>query len=121
MIKNLNVKNYKSLKDLDLELGRANVLVGPNMSGKSNLIDCFKFFTQMCISGVSKAFLDRGGFPEVAWKGEDSGPISFRLVVELEANEKKSEKRYEYEISIIGSHTGSISIKQEQLAVTSDG
>lgn len=121
MIKKLYVKNYKSLKDLDLELGKTNVLVGPNMSGKSNLIDCLKFLTHMCISGVSKAFLDRGGFPEVAWKGEDSGPISFKLAIELEANEKKSEKRYEYEISIIGSHTGSISIKQEHLAVTSDG
>ena len=39
MIKRLQVKNYKSLKDLDLELNRTNILVGPNMSGKSNLID----------------------------------------------------------------------------------
>ena len=121
MIKKLHVKNYKSLKDLDLELRKTNVLVGPNMSGKSNLIDCFKFLTQMCISGVSKAFLDRGGFPEVAWKGEDSGPISFNLVIEQVADKRDSEKRYEYEISITGSHTGLISITREYLAVISSG
>ncbi len=121
MIKKLNVKNYKSLKDLDLELSRTNVLVGPNMSGKSNLIDCLRFLTQMCTSGLNKAFLDRGGFPEVAWKGEDGGPISFHLVVEQEANEKESEKSYEYEISISGSYTGLISITREHLITTSKG
>ena len=72
MIKRLQVKNYKSLKNLDLELGKRNLLVGPNMSGKSNLIDSLKFLTQTCISGVNAAFLERGGFSEVAWKGEDS-------------------------------------------------
>ena len=121
MIKKLSVRNYKSLKNLDLELNRTNVLVGPNMSGKSNLIDCFKFLTQISIFGVSKAFLDRGGFPEVAWKGEDSGPISFQLAIEQEANEKEPERHYEYEISITGSHTGLISITREYLAVTSGG
>lgn len=118
MIKKLQVKNYKSLKNLDLELGRRNVLVGPNMSGKSNLIDCFKFLTQMCISGVSRVFLDRGGFSEVVWKGESDGPISFRLVIEQEANEEESGKSYEYEISIAGSPTtGLISIERENLIV----
>lgn len=121
MIKKLSVKNYKSLKNLELELSRTNVLVGPNMSGKSNLIDCLRFLTQMCISGVNKAFLDRGGFPEVAWKGEDSGPISLCLVIEQETNERESEKRNEYEISITGSHAGLISITREYLTVTSGG
>jgi len=121
MIKKISVKNYKSLEDLDLELNRTNILVGPNMSGKSNIIDCFKFLTQMCVSGLSKAFLDRGGFAEVFWKGEDSGPISLCLVIEQEADEEESEKRYEYEISIDGSHTGPISVTKEHLAVTHIG
>ena len=45
MIKQLRVRNFLSLKDVDLELGTRNLLVGPNMSGKSNLIDCFRFLT----------------------------------------------------------------------------
>ena len=113
MIKKIHIKNYKSLKDIDLELGRRNMLVGPNMSGKSNLLDSFKFLTNICDSGVSKAFLVRGGFSEVVWKGEDAGPLSFFLVIEHEA-----EKSYEYEISIIGSiTTGSFSVEREKLIV----
>lgn len=117
MIKRLQVKNYKSLKNLDIELGKRNVFVGPNMSGKSNLLDCFKFLTQMCISGVNTAFMNRGGFPEVVWKGGDDGPISFRLVIEHEVAEEESKRSYEYEIEIIGSPTGLISIGKEYLIV----
>jgi len=77
MITRLRVKNYLSLRDVDLELNQRNILVGPNMSGKSNLIDCFRFSTQMVSAGLNKALIDRGGFPEVVWKGGDDSWISF--------------------------------------------
>jgi predicted ATPase len=112
MIKRLRVKNYLSLKNVDLELGRRNLFVGPNMAGKSNLIDCFRFLTHMVSFGLSKAFLDRGGFSEVVWKGGDETRILFQLVGEIEP-----ERIYEYEISIIGSQTGLISVERESLIV----
>jgi len=117
VIKRLQVKNYKSLKHLDIELGKRNILVGPNMSGKSNFIDCLKFMTHMCISGVTQAFLSRGGFPEVIWKGGDAESIYFRLIIEQELNKNASPKTFEYEISIVGSQTGLISIEREHLVV----
>ena len=116
MIKRLQVKNYKSLNNLDLELGKRNLLVGPNMSGKSNLIDCLKFLSHICILGVPQAFLDRGGFQEVAWKGKEEGPIYFFLTIE-EGKDIQEQKIYEYEISIAGSPTGLISIAREYLTV----
>lgn len=120
MIKELYIKNYKSLKDLNLELGKRNILVGPNMSGKSNILDCFKFLTHICLEGVSSALIKRGGFSEVAWKGEDEGPISFRFVILQEASENEPERKYEYEISIVGSQAspGPVFINREYLAVT---
>jgi predicted ATPase len=116
MIKKLQVKNYKSLKNLDLELGNRNILVGPNMSGKSNLIDCLRFLSRICISGVTQAFLDRGGFQEVVWKGKEEGPIYFGLTIKQNRNIEE-QKIYEYEISIVGSPTGLISIEREYLTV----
>jgi predicted ATPase len=47
MIRRIKARNCLILRDVDLELGRPNMLVGPNMSGKSNLIDLFKFLTTM--------------------------------------------------------------------------
>lgn len=117
MIKRLRVSNYLSLKDVDLELGKRNLLIGPNMAGKSNLVDCFKFLTQMCISGLVKAFQDRNGFPEVVWKGGDESRISFRLTGEVSASEKESPRVYDYELSVIGGATGLVSIEREHLIV----
>ncbi|MBI3781352.1 MAG: AAA family ATPase [candidate division NC10 bacterium] len=117
MIKRLRISNYLSLREVDLELGKRNLLIGPNMAGKSNLVDCFKFLTQMCISGLVKAFQDRNGFPEVVWKGGDESRISFRLTGEVSASEKESPRVYDYELSVIGGATGLVSIEREHLIV----
>ncbi|MCL4558677.1 MAG: AAA family ATPase [Deltaproteobacteria bacterium] len=114
MIKKIHIKNYKSLKDVDLELNKVNVLVGPNMSGKSSLLDCFKFLSNICnlAYGVNGALNIRGGFAEIVWKGEESGPISFSVTVELAPDE------YEYELSINGNPaTGTFSVEREDLKV----
>jgi predicted ATPase len=42
-ITRLVVKNYRSLKDIDVRLQPLTVLVGENGSGKSNLIDVLRF------------------------------------------------------------------------------
>jgi predicted ATPase len=114
MITRLRVKNYLSLKDVDVALGQRNILVGPNMAGKSNLIDCFKFLAHMVSSGISRAFLERGGFSEVVWKGNADSRISFALSAETGG---KANKHYEYELSIVGSATGLISVEKEHLVV----
>ena len=117
MIKRLRVRNYLSLKEVDLEFGGRNLLVGPNMSGKSNLIDCFRFLTTMVISGLNKALLDRGGFQEVVWKGGGESRILFGLTAEDPFEEKEPKKIYDYEISIVGSATGLITVEREKLIV----
>jgi predicted ATPase len=72
-----------------------NILVGPNMAGKSNLIDCIKFLGQMVQFGLSKTFLDRNGFPEVVWKGSDEHRITLQLSAKGIEN-----KTYDYTIGV---------------------
>ena len=59
------------------------------MSGKSNLIDCFKFLTHMVQSGVVRALLNRGGFSEVVWKGNDENQFSLQLSAKVGSNPEK--------------------------------
>jgi len=120
MIKRLRVRNYLSLKDVDLELGGRNVLVGPNMSGKSNLIDCLRFLTSIAVVGLKQAFLNRNGFQEVLWKGDEENRISLGLAIESLGEGKDAKKTYDYEISIIGSPTGLITVEREKLTVKTD-
>jgi predicted ATPase len=121
MIKRFRVRNFLSLKEVDLELGVNNLVVGPNMSGKSNLIDCFRFLTTMVTQGVAKAFLDRGGFQEVVWKGSDESRISIGLTIQSPSEKSLAPKVYDYEISILGGQTGAISVESERLTVKTGG
>ena len=81
MIRKLSVRNFRSLKELDIELRPRNLLVGPNMAGKSNIIDVFKFLSAMVLPrpgsfGLPGAFDQRSGFQEVLWKGIPAGAIT---------------------------------------------
>jgi predicted ATPase len=84
MITRLQVRNFKSLREIDLSLGPINVLVGPNMSGKSNILDVFRFvyqvfFPEANAQGISYAVAQRGGISEVLWKGSDNKLITIAL------------------------------------------
>ena len=42
MLQNIKIEGFKSIKALDLKLGRVNILIGSNGAGKSNFISFFK-------------------------------------------------------------------------------
>jgi len=52
MLTQMRAKNFKSLKDVTLNLGPRNVLVGANMAGKSNVIDLFRFIYDMAFAAA---------------------------------------------------------------------
>ncbi len=39
MLKSFKVESFKSLENVEVELGRVNVFIGANGSGKSNLLE----------------------------------------------------------------------------------
>jgi predicted ATPase len=87
MIKKLNVKNYKSLKDVELELGKFNVLIGPNASGKSNLLDCLAFVSELTLDNVYRDLEARGGYERVIFGGgKEKVEISFEFVLDDKAS-----------------------------------
>ena len=44
-IDKLTIKGFKSLQNVELELGKLNVLIGPNGGGKSNFVSYFHMLT----------------------------------------------------------------------------
>jgi len=120
MITRLWVKNFLSLKNIDLQPVQQNVLVGPNMSGKSNVVECLRFINTMCLIGAKRAFLDRDGFFEVAWKGKNGEPrISISLRAEASLDQTGECRAYDYEITFLGSPTGAFIIEKEALTTQS--
>ena len=68
IIKRLKVKNWKNFKTIDVGLMERQFIVGPNASGKSNLLDIFRFLRDVAKTeggGLQKALKDRGGVSKV--------------------------------------------------------
>jgi predicted ATPase len=123
MITRLRVRNFKSLRDMDLPLGPLNVLVGPNMSGKSNIFDVLRFlyevfFPEKNAQGITYAIAQRGGISEVLWKGGDSKLIS----IELDGNDSNdSATSYKYSLELIAGAGDSVANQSESLRLLRDG
>ena len=64
MLENLSVKTFKSLDDVTVDLGRVNVFIGANGSGKSNLLEALGILSAAADGKVDdQALLARGVRP----------------------------------------------------------
>ena len=128
MIHELSVTNFKSLKDVSVRLGQRNVLVGPNLSGKSNIVQSLRLLCEMVRPptgsyGLPNAVMTLGGFSEVSWKGSGlPGPISIALTgVGEPFTSFSGQARWEYHLMIVGGPDGILRVQDESLCVESGG
>ncbi|MEZ5354781.1 MAG: AAA family ATPase [Bryobacteraceae bacterium] len=57
MVHRAKIRNYKSLRDIDVELRPLTVLFGPNAAGKSNFIDALQLLSRIAVSrSLKEAF-----------------------------------------------------------------
>jgi predicted ATPase len=60
-IERIKISNFKVFKNLDIELGKFNVLIGANASGKSSFIQIFDFLRNIANNGLDNAISMEGG------------------------------------------------------------
>ena len=64
MIRRFKVTNYKSLKNIEVELHKLVVIFGPNAAGKSNLFDALNLFSRLVTKkNLKEAFEQHRGVP----------------------------------------------------------
>src|SRR6266581_5637550 len=98
MVKHFAIKNYKSLRDVQFDPKARSVLVGPNSSGKSNLLDVLSFMSEFVAEG-EKALERRNGFDTIVWCGDSSRKVSFELHGDLAWDRGTSNFQYFIEFS----------------------
>ena len=62
MIKEIKIENFKSIQSLNLELGRLNIFIGANGSGKSNILESIVAAAVTAIGKFDREFLAVRGF-----------------------------------------------------------
>jgi len=84
-IRRIEVKNFKSFKELKIDLGKFNVIIGANASGKSNFVHIFEFLRDITSSGLDNAVSMQAGVEYLRNMNIGaSEPLSIKVVSDQE-------------------------------------
>ncbi|MGQ4915248.1 MAG: AAA family ATPase, partial [Candidatus Asgardarchaeia archaeon] len=121
-VKKFWVKNFKSLKDFELDLEKVNVLVGKNGSGKTNVIEALKLLKMIVnyFKGIEvNPFLEWWGYDNTVWKKDVNLNVSIGFEYEVKVHkshllEPNVRARYEIVSTGIG---GEFNILKEKIVI----
>ena len=106
-------RNFKSIRNLDLELGPLTVLVGPNASGKSNVLDVLSFIKQAIGRDLDSAVATRHGIEAIKRASPGGGNRDIELGFELSRGDFKMQYGF-----VLGSRSGAYRVKREYATVS---
>ncbi len=83
--KTIRIKNFKSLKEVELKLSKFNVVIGSNATGKTNLLEGIHLANQAVypISYPPTTFQRWWGYKNAVYMMKEELPISFFIEAEL--------------------------------------
>jgi len=104
IIERLSVKGFRRLESIDrLELRPLTVVLGPNGSGKTSLLDAVRLIARSAAGATKDALSDLGGLPSVLTKGRatslqlgvstparpnlrgpESEPLDYSLIIDMQ-------------------------------------
>lgn len=95
IVSRLVLKNWRNFRSVDVPLGERAILLGPNASGKSNLLDVFRFLRDIAKAGggLQRAVSQRGGLSKIRCLAARREP-DVEIEVRLSDNGKEPAWRY---------------------------
>src|SRR5208283_3360163 len=99
IISHLSLKNWRNFRSADVRLAQRVFLTGPNASGKSNLLDVFRFLRDIAKpgGGLQSAVRDRGGLSKVRCLAARREPD---IEIDVELSDDGEQPRWRYAIGI---------------------
>jgi predicted ATPase len=90
-ITHLKLKNWMNFREAEIPLTHTSYVIGPNASGKSNLLDALRFLRDICKpdgGGLQKAVKDRNGITKLRCLHARSDP---EVKIEVSFNERSDD------------------------------
>ncbi len=119
-LKEIQIKNFKSLRDCKLELGKFNVLIGANATGKTNLVDLFMLLRKIYVEKDINPFRYWWGYQNAVWNRKKEFDISVRFCFEYFNNKSFNNKDKIYDVefeTIFTGRDGGFEILREKLEI----
>ncbi len=100
-IGNIRVTNFKSFRELNVDLGRFNVFIGANASGKSNFVQIFQFLRDIIDFGLDNAISMQGGIEYLRnFKVGGSEVFSMTIISDQRIKYEKQKKKTKIKVKI---------------------
>lgn len=90
MLRKVRIQNFKSLKDVTLELQKVNLLIGPNNSGKSNFLKGLEFVNERIRN------YHNDDVTKFSFKSLKEYPIIIDLFIKLNMYQENEYYRFQY-------------------------
>ncbi len=108
VLEKITIKNFKSIRDQTLQLGRLNVFIGGNGAGKSNLIQVFRFLREIFKKNLANYSLKRGVNSLLYFGRKKSSNVSFKFEF------FEGDIANVYEITLLPTDEGTFTVESEQ-------
>ena len=115
MLRRVKIRNYKSIKNCDVELGPFTILVGRNGAGKSNFVGALR----LVADGLrdSLGHVAKMGWP---WGGRGEGSVLYDVEIELTMSLPTGEEAV-YGVTLAAGQYQPIEVRSEALAIREAG
>ncbi len=111
-IAHLRIEGFRSLRNLSWSPTNLNIIIGPNGTGKSNLLRCLELISISAQGKLGKTIQSLGGMESIVWDGQAKS-IKFVLQTKPE-NSETAPDIYELELIRLGAGS-SYKIETERL------
>ena len=105
IIKNIKIKGFKSIENIDLPLEPLNIIIGSNGVGKTNFINAFKFLNQIVNKNLQNYITLSGGADIFLYFGSKHTD-KIEIILDFDVNA--------YSISLIPAQNDSLLISEEK-------
>ena len=100
MISRFRVQNYKALRDVTLDLTPIHVLIGPNDTGKTSILEAIAALCRSVDHPLGQAFTGSWEGTQLIWRGQRDLNISFTADIE------DNSRVFKYHLSCSGKLNG---------------
>src|SRR5947209_18477980 len=94
MIDRIRLTNFKCLRDVTVDLGPLTVLIGPNDSGKTSLLDAIRMLGRTTCETLSQVFVGPNALDKLVWYRDTERSIGWSV------SGKTSNGKYEYLLTL---------------------
>jgi predicted ATPase len=98
IVTRLSLKNWRNFREVNVALRERTYILGANASGKSNLLDVFRFLrdiSKLQGGGLQKAIFDRGGIQKLRCLHARKDP-EVLIEIHVSENPDDAESRWKY-------------------------